>query len=483
MVTGLLLHIIAKCIFVFSSYIMHLYLGKNLSATEYGVVGVIISVISFSYTFLSNGARQAISKNLASKTYNEIDLIYKGGIIQCIVVVLLMSINYFGANKIAMLMNAPNLSKYIRLTAFIIPFTAGYFMCVGIMNGLKLFIIEAMIVTIYPILRLSVIPFVEVLDDSIIAVIMGFFTAALVCFILSGVYLVVKRRIFDVNKSRIKITIFIKSVLNFLLFFVCITVLLNIDTLIVNTFVRNKDLVGYYTGAVNFGKIPYYLLSAFYIVILPVVTQQYTNGFIKEARNTIIVFFVIISTFIIPIIAIICSSADILLVSFYKTEYRVAGTTTCLLIVSNFFAGIFIILGMLVSATQKKLYCNLVAFLIMIFDIVVSIYLVKTASINGAPIALLISLILGCFLLTRQVNKLIGSFFTIKIAKILLFNTIYFLALKFIFKFITLNNLILLMLIYIILYCVNLCCSFCLNLFSLKDLDIVLGKLKSNKNN
>ena len=51
--------------------------------------------------------------------------------------------------------------------------------------------------------------------------------------------------------------------------------------------VKNQSHVGFYTGAVNFAKVSYYLLSAIYIVVLPVITQYYANKEIAKALETI----------------------------------------------------------------------------------------------------------------------------------------------------------------------------------------------------
>ena len=75
MLKGLFFHLIAKVVFVLSTYGVHLYLGKHLTPEEYGMIGVVISIITVNYNFLSNGTRQAISKLLATNMYNEKNLI------------------------------------------------------------------------------------------------------------------------------------------------------------------------------------------------------------------------------------------------------------------------------------------------------------------------------------------------------------------------------------------------------------------------
>ena len=114
MFSGTIAHIIAKIIFVVVAYAIHMYLGKSLTPATYGQIGVAITLINTNYNFLTNGARQASSKALASGLYNEKDIVKKAFITQAIVAGLLVVINYFGAEKIAEILQAPNMVLHIR---------------------------------------------------------------------------------------------------------------------------------------------------------------------------------------------------------------------------------------------------------------------------------------------------------------------------------------------------------------------------------
>ena len=89
MLKGLFLHVFAKVIFVLCTYLIHLYLGKMLSSSEYGTIGVVISIITLNYNFLSNGVRQAVSKLLATKKYDERDLILRSIVAQLLIAIIL----------------------------------------------------------------------------------------------------------------------------------------------------------------------------------------------------------------------------------------------------------------------------------------------------------------------------------------------------------------------------------------------------------
>lgn len=453
MLKGLFSHIFAKVIFVLCTYVIHLYLGKKLSAAEYGTIGVVISIITVNYNFLSNGVRQAVSKLLASKKYHERNLVARSFVTQMVVAFSLTFINFFCADLFASVLNAPEMAKYIRLSALMIPFTAGHFLNVGIINGLKLFVVEAFIVTIYPILRLTVIPYVSfVFSDSVTGTVMGFFTAAFLCFCGEVIYMFSKKSHFIEREEKVTSSVFIFNMTNFLIFFTCITIILNSDMLFVNALVKNENHVGYYTGAVNFAKVSYYLLSAVYIVVLPMISQFYAKKDFVKAKEIICVLNDVIALLILPIVSIVGATTSHMLTAFYKAEYVYASGTATVLMCSQFLIGLFVVLNMCISATQKNKFSTILALCIMVFDLLLCYMLVKFFGIIGAALASMIAGFFGCIISYIKVIRIYGNVFNKSTILLVLYNIFLFLILTIISKTIVISNLIVLLIIYVAIY-------------------------------
>ncbi len=427
MLKGLFLHVFAKVIFVLSTYMIHMYLGKVLLPEKYGTIGVVISIISVNYNFLSNGTRQAMSRLLASKQFDERDLIKRGILCQAAVAVILTLLNYFGANYMSEVLNAPEMEKYIKLSAIMIPFTAGYFVCVGTLNGLKLFVIESFIVTVYPLLRLSIIPYVTYLfEDSATATVMGFMTAAVLCCVGSAGYLLIHRKQLVKRECLADRKTFFANITNFLLFFSCVTIILNIDMLFVNAYVVNESHVGYYTGAVNFAKVSYYLLSAIYIVVLPVITQYYANKEITKAQETIKILGNTIGLLILPIVSIVSATAGNMLSVFYKPEYQYAAAATAILMAAQFLIGLFVVLNMCISATKDSRFSSALSAGITILNIVLCFFLVNQLGIEGAAISSFITGLVGCIFSYTKLAKVFGHSIDSTTIKLVVSNVILF---------------------------------------------------------
>ena len=157
---GLIYSLSSNVIFFVSGYVLHFFLGNTMSAINYGVVGTIITVLDFEYMFLSNGARQSLSKEISMKRYSTLSVIAKTIAFQLIVIAFFFVINFFGAPIFGYVLNDSSLDFYFRVAAFLVPANGFFVILLGINDGLRQFGISALLGVIYPIAKLSAVPLV-----------------------------------------------------------------------------------------------------------------------------------------------------------------------------------------------------------------------------------------------------------------------------------------------------------------------------------
>jgi O-antigen/teichoic acid export membrane protein len=480
MYKGLMLHTVARIVFVLVSYLMHFFLGRYMSPSMYGTVGIIITIINFDYLFLNNGVRQAISKTIAENLYNPRDIIHKGLFYQLALIIVIFCINYFGANIIAELLGDPGIAGYIQWAAYIIPFTGIYFLALGIFNGYKLFVVEAILATIYPLLRLLVIPSTMYSEDPVIGTELGFFWAALIICILALFLLFKRRHLYRENASpKIEHNNYLKTVVGYIVLFSISTIIMNADTLILTAFSANKELIGWYTGAVTFGKVPYFLVAAFYLVILPIVTDYYSQGKLEEAKNTIKNLLTILLAVILPIVTIIGASSETLLSAFYSPEYAVAGPALTYLIFGVFFLGLMLVFSMSISATGKKKINFLISIGTLVAFITMCVILTIHFSMTGTALASFIVCLAAMVASAFYVYKLFGNFISKKHLIIIVSNVFLFIGVKLLFSFYPVTNLMLVILIYFLIFMLMFFIMKKLHIISLKQIIFALKKEKA----
>lgn len=431
MYNGMLWHIIAKIVFVISSYLLHYFLGQQLSPAEYGIVGTLITIINFNYLFFSNGARQTVSKTIAQNKYDILDLIKKGSIFQTLVVFVIFIANFCGASLIAEMLGDSGLSKFIRQAAWMIPFTGIYFLCLGILNGFRLFISEAIIAITYPLLKLSVILFVGFhIFQPIEGTIAGFTFAVILIAAISMHQVFLNRHLHIKREKKLAYKEFLKTTISYSVLFSVISAIMNSGTLILKALSGQDTLVGYYTGCTTFGQVPYFLLTAIYLVILPVITKYYSEQDIIGANRTLKEIFQIVLLALLPVATIIAGFSKQILVSFYRKEYGMAANSLSILIWGTFFIGMTIIFNMIISSTNKKKFTTVISACMLVVQIMLCFILTKYFSINGTAWSLTIVSALSMIASYIYLTRLFGKIFDKKHYFIILFNTILFIILK-----------------------------------------------------
>lgn len=453
MYQGIILHILAKISFILGSYMIHFFLGNYLSPAEYGLIGTIITIMDLEYLLLNNGVRQSISNAISSNTYDDKDIIKKGLILQGILILIIALFICLFANQISNILGDRTLTKYIIITLPIIIFMGLYFALLGIFNGLKDFKTESKILIVYPILKLSVIPFVLfIFQDTLLGTEAGFIFSAFLILIIC--IIATKKIAFPLlNKGKkMDWKTFINSTFTFSLIFIAASIIMNIDLLIVKATIPDAAYAGYYTGATNFSKIPYYLLTAIFLVVLPVITTLYIKGEQKALKQNIIHIIELVSAAILPIVVLISVTSSSLLPSFYKPEYINGAPALSLLIFGTFFLGSTIILNMIISAMGRKKFTLIISIFLLIMDIVLCLLLTHVYHITGAAFSSFTAC--GCALIISFIylSKITGCLISKNLIKILFANALLFIVVYYSNKHMSFS-LITLGLFYIMCYC------------------------------
>lgn len=407
MYTGIILHILNKVAFVIGSYAMHFFLGRYLSEAQYGMVGTIITIINFEYIFFTDGVRQGMSRSISSLRYDERHLIRVGLGFQLALIAVFFAGTCFGAPVIAGILGDMDMVPYIRGVAFLLPFTGIYSLALGILNGHKDFKSEAGIGMIYPVLKLSVIPFVMfVFQDAVFGMEAGFLLAGVLIMVLSVIQVFRKRGAFYAFSEKIKIREYVLMAMNYLLLFCVSTVIMNLDTLILKSVSGDNTLVGYYTGVASFAKIPYFLLTAFYTVALPLITRHYEAGEMKEAGEEIGSLLDLILALILPAVAVISAASGHVLALFYKPSYRAGGDALSILIFGTSFLGMTLVFAMILSAASRKRIIGWISAGMLILEVVLCPLFTSVLSLTGTALATFV---------TAGAGMLVSAYFTVRV--------------------------------------------------------------------
>lgn len=454
MYKGLIYNLTSNIVFFLGGYVLHFFLGNTLSPINYGIIGTITTVLDFEYMFLSNGARQSLSKELSRKYYQPKDLIKKSIVFQLILVTAFFSINYYGAGFFASVLKDSSLTKYFKVASFLIPANGIYVLVLGINDGLQEFGKSAFISTLYPIIKLSAIPFILfVFSDPIIGMQMGFLLALLISICIGFLGIIKDRKKFNSTiENRISFVQVAHNTLGFSFFFIVVSLVLSMDTLVVKSVVVDKSMAGYYTGAVNFAKLSYFLLTACFTVILPVVSNLFSENNYQKAIKSISDTLVLIFTFITPITMLISAGSGFLMTNFYTSAYIKAAFPLALLAISHFFMGLTVFFNMVLSSLNKSRFSTNLSLITLAICLPLFIVAARLGGINLISLASVSATFLTLIASVIAVRKQLGPFISQQIWKLIAFNLLFWLVLRLIFNWLIISNLVYVVAIFGVFY-------------------------------
>lgn len=457
---GIVYLTISSLLFLTSSYLINILLGRYLGPKEYGNYGVIISLITAVNLIQTSGLPQAISKYISTDKYNN-ESIYKSGLIIQIVATFCVTILYFlSSSFIASLLNDIKLIPYIQLSALVFPFFGLFTILTGYYNGLRDFRNQSYIHNLYSVSKLIFV-FPLAFFFHIYGVIWGFIISPLIAFIIG----------FHLPKNVVSFSY--KKLIYFSLPLIGLAVFSNllqsIDLFFVKALVENDNAAGYYTASQNISKIPFFIFAAVSTVLLPSISKSVSDNNLQKTKSLINKASRVVFMLCIPLIIIMSSTSDSLIQLIYSAKFLPASESLAILLIGIGFLTIFTVQSNILSGANSPLIPFVISIIGIIVIVSFCLLLIPIYKLNGAAIATLI----GCFFTVLLSSLFIYIKFKTLIPLKSFIKTIIASTIIFLFAQIPIINVLLLPLYYIVLFLIYFLLLFLLKEFKKEDINFI----------
>jgi O-antigen/teichoic acid export membrane protein len=239
-----------------------------------------------------------------------------------------------------------------------------------------------------------------------------------------------------------------KHTLTFSFFFIMVSLVLSVDTLVVKAVVRPAAMAGYYTGAMNFGKTSYYLLQAFAVIILPVVSGLLSQGERGQALSKAQELVLVACAVILPLAIVISSTSEDLLATFYHPEFTVAAPALTFLALSSFCMGMTVIFNMVLNIRKGSRFSDLLSIVSLIVVIPLFIVVAKYSGITALAAASLCCTAVTMVISYMEIKRRFGDPLTRQTWCVLAINAGLWIVLHALMRVLVIDNLVILALIY-----------------------------------
>lgn len=394
---------ISQIFFFISSYGVHIYLGRKLGPSDYGIYSLVISIITLVNLVISTGIPKAAAKFISENKKNAEAIISTTLKMQIWTSIIVFLIYIIISPLIALALKDFGLTKYFLLSALIIPSHSIFSLYDNYFNGIRNYNHQSLIQIMYCLGKLLFIILAVYLVNSTSSAIIGFAISPLVAIIFGILFFPIKLELSSINLFPYK------KILNFampiIIFSVITHLLYSLDLIFIKYLINDNKLIGYYSAAANVAKTISYLPAPISFVIFPAISHSSftmknlrTRNYIKKS------FYYLLFAIVGFLVIFLLFSKNIITILFTEQYIEAVGIFKVLSLAMAFYS--FFILCQIIIAGIGKPSTNIyIATFSLVICILANIIFIMQYGIIGAAYATLLTSFTGCILSLAYVYK------------------------------------------------------------------------------
>lgn len=403
---------VSSLFYILSGYGVHFLLARYLGPEQFGIYGIIISLISLVNIVQISGITQTISKFVSENPKNSEVLLRTGLFLQSLLSFLLFFLFYFFPEFIAYFFNDYKLTPFLKTSAWVFPLYGFYALYSDYYNGLHNFKKQAFLNILYSLAR-----FIAIIILSLIYGLPGVFLGLVLAPIIP---LFVGIKIPKINLKLFSL----KTIILFSAPLIGFTLLSNlqqsIDLFLLKRFSFSNEVIGYYAASQNISRIPFFAISSLFLVMFPVVSHSVKNNSDIKTKQIIETYLRFLLIIIIPVVVLISATSHQIVTLIYSNEYAPAGASLSLLALGVGSFTIFTAVCYLLNSSGNPRLTFYFTLISLMTAITLCYILIPVLGPIGAALSTVISNTVAMIIAYLKLNELFGLHNNLlRIAKIL----------------------------------------------------------------
>jgi len=426
---GTLWIMFSQIVFMFSNYLIHIFLGRTFGPELYGVFGIVLSLIVIVQIFLQKGLPQAVSKFIAEHKDKQ-KSIYKTSIrLQFYLAAFFTLIYFLGADMIATsFLKDPELTNYLRFSSILIlPMAFFALYSSGFLNGARLFKQQSYTRVIHSLAKLFLVFLAVFVGFRIYGLVGAYIIATIIAFFAAKFFFKVKQT--EVLFSKKKLIFF---ALPIIIFSAAYKLTRYLDLLFIKRILADDSLAGFYTSAMTLSEISLFLFAALPFTLLPSISKSTAEKDIKTTNSYINKSLRYALLLMIPLAFLISATSKNIISLLYSSKFIDAAPALSILVFGATFLSLFSINCSIITGSGKPKIAMLFGSILIPISISLNYLLIPVYGIKGAAISTTITTFLGMIMTSAYVYKKFKTLVSVKsVIKIILASFfIYYLALQ-----------------------------------------------------
>ena len=385
----------AKVWFMLSGYGIHFTLPRLISAEQFGLYQVVISMISVINAVVVTGTYQTVSKFVSQDEAKagsvksaalKLQLLVGGG--ATLGVVLL-------APLLAGYLNDLRITNYLRLAAAITLSYSFYAVFTGYFNGRRRFLAQAALDAAYSTMKVAFIVLLVWMGYGVWGGVGGFALAAACALTLSALVAGGERGSGPVRP---------RELFTFQAYLLVSTLVVNLlqraDLILVKALSSSdaalaSENAGYYSAAVSLAGLTYQIVISVTFVVFPLVSQstfaadhERTRAYVSNTMRYSLMIMAVFST-------LLSANAREVIAVVYPANYQVGSIALSILAFSMLLFGTLYVLTTIITASGRPKISLLIGAITLAVNVGLNVLLIPRYGLNGAAIATSAAMLVG----------------------------------------------------------------------------------------
>ncbi|HKV42709.1 MAG TPA: oligosaccharide flippase family protein [Blastocatellia bacterium] len=385
---------LAKAWFMLTGYGIYFTLPRILSADQFGMYQVVISVVSIVNAVVVTGTYQAVSKYVSQEENKADSIKWEAIRVQAFVGGTISAGFFMLAPVVAWYLNDLRLVSYLRLAALITLFYSFYSVFTGYFNGRKKFLQQAGLDATYSTLKLGFIVLFTWLGYGVAGAVGGFALAAAGILVISFAVAGTRGRPGEVHPWELF------RFQSYLLLAILVTNMLQkTDIILVKALsgvgaVQASRNAGHYGAAVNIANITFQIIVSVTFVVFPLVSESTfteagrTGAYVSNTLKYALMVMACVAT-------IFSANSSTVFRLIYPPDYREGAAALGVLAYGALCYGLLYLMLTIISAGGHPIISMMIALFALTADIAFNYALIPIYLLAGAAMGTTAAMLVG----------------------------------------------------------------------------------------
>lgn len=348
MIRGTLLLMIGQIVFVLSGYAVNIVLSRTLGVEQYGLFGVVMSVLVWVELSVIVGIPTALQKFIGENNQQAYTLRRAAFDLQWKYAALIFFLFFAAAGMVARALNDDRLAFYLRVASADIVLYALYRLFVNVHNGMRNFGRQAVASIVYALGKMAAIFLLVWQGMAVVGALIGNALGSALG-LLSAVAM---RTNIQPAHSAFEKTRMIRYAAPIIVFTLLINLFLSVDLWFVKAYL-DSTAAGYYVAASTIAKAPYFLFLALSFTLLPSLANARKSQDAQRAGTLILQSTRILLGSLALMATLVMSSAGSLIELLFTELYAPAEPILNILICGLAFLTVFMVFATMLNVDDR----------------------------------------------------------------------------------------------------------------------------------